>query len=98
MYALILCGSFIVLRSYVFDEPLLETVIDKDRDIIGLTVKEGFRKKETCWVWGEGVVVQQVTILPENPDGIKVVEICPAARHCHQDLETGSLPYHQPRI
>lgn len=67
---------FFVLRSYVFDEPLLETVIDKDRDLIGLTIKRRLlEKKETCRLSGlKGVEVQQVTILPENPDGIKMVE------------------------
>lgn len=75
--AFILFGaSFFILRTYIFNEPVLGAVFDKGKGTIDITIKRVFgEKKETYSIANvTGIRLEHVTMKPENPDGIKVVE------------------------
>lgn len=66
---------FIFFRSFVFYEPSLEAVVDKDRGEISITVKKFLGKKNFYLVTDlKGLRQEHIVITPENPDGIRVVE------------------------
>ena len=74
--AFILFGaSFFVLRTYIFNEPVLNAVFDKGRGIVDITVKKVFGEiKETYNISDVAEIrLGHVAMKPENPDGIKVV-------------------------
>jgi hypothetical protein len=66
---------FIAFRTLIFLEPLLDVAIDKEKGIIIFTVR-GIFKKKISYSLQELVDIKQgyISIVPENPDGIKLVE------------------------
>lgn len=75
MAALLFGALFIVLRTYIFRETVLELTLDKDNKSAGITIK-GIRKKQQMFPISDlaGVRLRHITVQPENPDGIRVVE------------------------
>ncbi len=67
---------FIIFRIYVFREPMLETVFDQNKGIITLSLKKLIGRKVQSFSVKElsGIRLGQVTIQPQNIDGIKFVE------------------------
>lgn len=73
--ALLFGALFIVLRSYVFKETVLELTLDKNDGYLRVKIK-GIREKRQIFAISDitDVRLRHVTVQPENPDGIKVVE------------------------
>lgn len=69
-------GLFIVFRIYVFQEPMLETVFDRNKGIITLSLKKPIGGEVQSYPMKElsGIRLGHVTVQPQNIDGIKVVE------------------------
>lgn len=67
---------FIFFRTYVFLEPLLCVLIDKKNSLIDLSVKRLLGKKQIHLPLSElhGIRQDYVAVVPENPDGIRLVE------------------------
>lgn len=75
--AFILFGvSFFILRTYIFNEPVLDAVFDKGKGIIDITVKKVFGEGKEAYNISDvtGIRLEHVTMEPANPDGIKVIE------------------------
>lgn len=75
MAALLFGALFIVLRTYIFRETVLELTLDKNNESAGITIK-GIHKKQQMFPISDlaGVRLRHITVRPENPDGIRVVE------------------------
>lgn len=67
---------FLIFRIYIFREPFLEVVFDKGRKSITISLKRIIGKRKESHFMGElaGIKQNHVSVSPENPDGIKVVE------------------------
>lgn len=67
--------SFFLFRTYIFHEPVLSAVFDRDRGIVDITIKKVFGKTEETYNISDvsEIKIGHVTLKPENPDGIKVV-------------------------
>jgi hypothetical protein len=77
LLALVLFAAlFLVFRTYIFREPLLCVTIDKDRGDINLSLDRMFGKKNISFELAGLKDIRQghVSIAPENPDGIRLVE------------------------
>lgn len=75
--AFILFGvSFFILRTYIFNEPVLDAVFDKGKGIIDITVKKVFGEGKEAYNISDvtGIRFEHITMEPANPDGIRVVE------------------------
>lgn len=75
MAALLFGALFIVLRTYIFKETVLELTLDKNNESAGITIR-GIHKKQQMFPISDlaGVRLRHITVRPENPDGIRVVE------------------------
>lgn len=67
---------FLLLRTFVFRDPMLETVFDKDAGRITILRRGvvGSRKSEYPLERLEDIRERTLSLSPENPDGIKMVE------------------------
>jgi hypothetical protein len=75
--AVFLFGAlFLILRSFIFKEPVFETVLDKERGIIALSQKKALGENREIYPISElaDIRMDKITVKPENPDGIRVVE------------------------
>ncbi|MDP2167553.1 MAG: hypothetical protein Q8J64_04390 [Thermodesulfovibrionales bacterium] len=71
----IFMGLFILLRLFVFYDPLLEAVIDRASGSVTVVIKGLIGKKERYLLKDlEAVTLGRKVITPENPDGIRIVE------------------------
>lgn len=73
---LLFAALFVILRLSIFREPILETVFDKNRKVITLSLKNAIGSKAQSFPLNElsGIRLNHVAVQPENVDGIKVVE------------------------
>lgn len=73
---LIFAALFIGFRTYIFREPLLSVIIDKDKKEINFSLNKIFRKKNFSFLLSDLKNIRQdyVSIVPENSEGIKFVE------------------------
>ncbi|MBI5212390.1 MAG: hypothetical protein HY957_03330 [Nitrospirae bacterium] len=67
---------FLVFRAYIFGEPLLGVVIDKEKGNIDISLDRIFGKKNLSFPFAslEDIRKDHKSIAAENPDGIKFVE------------------------
>lgn len=67
---------FPLCRTYVFREPYLETQFDRASGIVSITLKRpiGGRTVKMPIDSLRGVRINHVRLVPQNPDGIRVVE------------------------
>lgn len=77
LIAIILFSAlFLIFRSYIFVESILETVVDKDGGVITVSLKRITGEMKETFPLSElaGIGVRHITLKPENPDGMRVVE------------------------
>jgi hypothetical protein len=74
--AIIFVIIFPLSRIYIFKEPMLETVLDKNSGMLSITLSGhlGKKKIESPLDVIRDISVDHIRIEPENPDGIKIVE------------------------
>lgn len=67
---------FLFFRTYVFKEPALEMVVDKQGSRVTISVKHIMERIIASYPLSEisGIKQSSVTFKPENPDGIRLVE------------------------
>lgn len=67
---------FIVLRTYIFLEPVLSVTVDKENGNIDISLERIFGKRRITSPLSELDNIRQgyLAIKPENPDGIRLVE------------------------
>lgn len=67
---------FLMFRTYVFREPLLRLLIDKDKGDIEISAGNILSVRKLLFPAVELEKIRQdyVSIVPENPDGVKIVE------------------------
>ena len=67
---------FLSLRIFIFHEPLLRMVLDREKGNAGISVRGALGAREVAFPVNELECIRQdyVSINPENPDGTKLVE------------------------
>ncbi len=73
---LLFAALFVILRLSVFREPILETVFDRNKGTVTISLRKIIGRKTQSFLINELSVIgmNHTIVQPENVDGIKIVE------------------------
>jgi len=73
--AALFVALFVIFRMYVFYKDYLEMIMDKEQDLVSVLIKGLISRKKELPLRNLSSITKGYTVLmPENPDGIKVIE------------------------